>query len=164
MQNSNKITQILIIFLISLTSNRYATASIPVTSSSSNTYYVDLSHPNASDGNPGTETLPWLTIQHAADVLSAGETVIIKPGFYSERVIPQTTGELGKMITFQASPAKSVTMWGFNTVHADYLRIEGFNITTDISLIGWDEKYGIFIHSDYVEVVNNYFFNLTITS
>jgi len=27
------------------------------------TYYVDQNHPQASDDNPGTESLPWLTIK-----------------------------------------------------------------------------------------------------
>jgi hypothetical protein len=43
-------------------------------------YYVDREHPQASDGNPGSEELPWRTIQQAAERLRAGDTVWIKAG------------------------------------------------------------------------------------
>ncbi len=124
------------------------------------TYYVDQNHPQASDDNPGTEEAPWLTIQHAADVVQAGDTVLVKTGFYPERVIPQNSGAAGQRITFRAQPRRTVTMYGFYTVNADYLRIEGFQITTHESLVGWTERYGVFVRSDYVEVVDNYLYDL----
>ena len=36
------------------------------------TYFVSK---KGSDGNPGTIVSPWLTIQHAANLVSAGATV-----------------------------------------------------------------------------------------
>lgn len=42
------------------------------------TYYVDCSTGNNSnDGSSGT---PWLTLRHAADTISSGDTVVIKDG------------------------------------------------------------------------------------
>ncbi len=126
------------------------------------TYYVDQSHPQASDDNPGTESLPWRTIQKAADTVWAGDTVVVKSGAYNERITFEngTRGAPGQLITFKAQPRRSVTMWGFYTRYAHYLRIEGFNITTDPSLTGWTEQDGVFIASDHVEVVDNYLYNL----
>ncbi len=123
-------------------------------------YYVDRNNPQASDSNPGSAALPWLTIQHAADVAVAGDTVIVKPGVYPERVIPAHSGSVGKRITFQAQPLRQTTMWGFYTYGCDFLTIQGFNITTDASLTGWTEQNGVFIHSNDVQVVDNYFYNL----
>ena len=40
------------------------------------TYYVDNRYPNASDSNPGTKELPFLTINKAAQVLEPGEHVV----------------------------------------------------------------------------------------
>jgi hypothetical protein len=126
------------------------------------TYYVDQNHPNASDNNPGTEDLPWLTIQKAADTVWAGDSVIVKSGVYPERInfSNGTRGAPGQLITFKAQPRRSVTMWGFYTRFAHYLRIEGFNITTDPSLTNWTDANGVFIASDHVEVIDNYFYNL----
>ncbi len=126
------------------------------------TYYVDQNHPNASDNNPGTANLPWLTIQKAADTVWAGDTVIVKGGWYPERIhfTNGTRGAPGQVITFIAQPRRSVTMWGFYTRFAHYLRIEGFNITTDPSLTDWTDANGVFIASDHVEVIDNYFYNL----
>jgi len=125
-------------------------------------YYVDPSHPQASDSNPGTESLPWKTIQKAADTVWAGDTVIVKAGVYNERITFEngTRGAPGQIITFKAEPRRSVTMWGFYTKYAHYLRVEGFNITTDPSLTGWTEQEGVFIDSDHVQVVDNYLYDL----
>jgi hypothetical protein len=126
------------------------------------TYYVDQNHPDASDDNPGTEDLPWLTIQKAANSVWAGDTVVVKSGTYPERIqfSNGTRGAPGQLITFTAEPRRSTTMWGFYTKYAHYLRIEGFNITTDPSLDGWTDANGVFIASDHVEVIDNYFYNL----
>ncbi len=124
------------------------------------TYYVDQANPQASDANPGTEARPWKTIGHAAEVAVAGDTVYVKPGTYRERVHPAHSGSSGKRITFSALPRRSVTMWGFLTEGSDFLTIQGFNITTDPSLTNWTDSDGVFIYSDDVEVLDNYFFNL----
>ncbi|MDX1371450.1 MAG: DUF1565 domain-containing protein, partial [Nitrososphaeraceae archaeon] len=46
-------------------------------------YYVDTNHPNASDNNPGTEELPFKTIQKGIDVAFAGDNVLVKNGTYT---------------------------------------------------------------------------------
>ena len=123
-------------------------------------YYVDKANPQASDTNPGSEALPWKTIGHAAAAAQAGDTIYVKAGTYLERVHPASSGSPGKRITFQALPRRSVTMWGFFTQGSDFLTINGFNITTDPSLTGWTDLYGVFIYSNDVEVVDNYLYDL----
>lgn len=72
-------------------------------------FYVS---PNGSDTNPGTEFQPWQTIQHAAETLQAGQTVLIRAGEYVEWVRPQHSGEEGKPITYAAYPGEIVTLNG----------------------------------------------------
>jgi hypothetical protein len=72
-------------------------------------FYVS---PAGSDTNPGTESQPWRTIQHAAETLQAGETVLIRAGEYSEWVRPQQSGAEGKPITYAAYPDEIVTLNG----------------------------------------------------
>jgi hypothetical protein len=75
------------------------------------TYYVDQDHPQASDDNAGTEESPWKTINHAAKVLRAGDTVVVKKGIYdvgvsanwaTPAVAPVNAGTVDAPITFQA--------------------------------------------------------------
>lgn len=47
-------------------------------------YYVDGTAGN--DSYPGTQSLPWRTIQKAANTLVAGDKVIVMGGIYNERV------------------------------------------------------------------------------
>ncbi len=73
------------------------------------TFYV--SHAG-SDTNPGTESQPWRSIQHAAETLQAGETVLIRAGEYSEWVRPKNSGLPEKPITYAACPGEVVTING----------------------------------------------------
>ena len=104
------------------------------------TYYVDRSHPAASDSNPGTEALPWLTIQHAADTLVAGDTVLVKAGTYPEQVTVASNGASGQEIVFAAYPGHTVTIDGaslslneweglFQINGGSYIRVTGFHVT-----------------------------------
>ncbi len=79
-------------------------------------FYVNASHPQASDSNPGSQALPWLTIQHAADVAQPGDTILVAPGEYGRTVI-EHGGAPGQYITF-----KSVTV-------------------PDTRLVDWDARF-----------------------
>jgi parallel beta-helix repeat protein len=129
-----------------------------------NSYYVDKNNLSGLCSNLYTKlqnniTHPWCTIQRAADLVTAGDTIIVRSGTYDERITfaSGNSGSLGNKITFKAEPTKSVIMQGFNTQNSNYLRIEGFNITNNLA--GWTGG-GIWVSSNYVEVVNNYFYNL----
>ncbi|MGI9308251.1 MAG: choice-of-anchor Q domain-containing protein, partial [Gammaproteobacteria bacterium] len=68
-------------------------------------FYVDRNHPQASDTNPGTEDEPWQTMVHAAETVSAGETVYVKAGVYNEGDVEfANSGTAGSEIVFAAYP------------------------------------------------------------
>ncbi len=75
------------------------------------TYYVDGSSPRASDQNAGDEANPFKTINRAAQVLVAGERVVVRPGVYRECVRPLRGGDgPDAMIAYHADPTGPVVI------------------------------------------------------
>jgi len=71
----------------------------PVTS----TGPVFYASPSGSDSNPGTLSAPWRTIQHAANQLVAGGTVVLLNGSYEEpEIVFRTNGTATQPITVKA--------------------------------------------------------------
>jgi hypothetical protein len=71
------------------------------------TYYVDQNNTSASDKNPGTADSPWLTISHAARKMTAGDTVQIRKGIYSESVTTVRKGnQQSGYIVFEGYPGE----------------------------------------------------------
>ena len=76
------------------------------------TYYVSKA-PGASDDNPGTKEAPFATISKAAEVLEAGERVVIGGGVYDEFVRPLRGGNgPDSMISYEAAPGEKVILTG----------------------------------------------------
>ncbi|MEW6516387.1 MAG: choice-of-anchor Q domain-containing protein [candidate division FCPU426 bacterium] len=63
-------------------------------------YYVASGNSLAADANPGTQSLPWLTLQHAADTVSAGDEVVVLPGDYARPTL-RRGGAAGAPIIFR---------------------------------------------------------------
>ncbi|PYV27642.1 MAG: transcriptional initiation protein Tat [Acidobacteria bacterium] len=85
------------------------------------TYFVDNRNPRASDSNPGTQGLPFSTINKAAQVLNPGERVVIMTGVYRERVDPARGGTgPGKMISYEAAPGAAVVVKGSRLVKSGW--------------------------------------------
>jgi parallel beta-helix repeat protein len=107
------------------------------------TYYVS---PAGSDAAPGTSSAAaFATLQHAADLVAAGDTVDVLAGTYNQGFVlgwdnPQN-GTASAPITFHAEPGAIIT--GRNNKTADaidlegasYITVEGFTITNPSSSI-----------------------------
>ncbi len=107
-------------------------------------YYVDQSHPSASDNNPGSEVLPWKTLYRIKQAaLRAGDTVYVKPGTYDASqgsdwsmpsINPPASGAPGNPITIKALPRHSVTLRtngagpAIGSAGRSYIVIDGFRI------------------------------------
>jgi hypothetical protein len=114
------------------------------------TYYVDATR--GSDSNAGTsESAPWGTIQKAANMVIAGDTVIVRAASPYERVQVTKSGTSNSWITYQAEG--TVVTRGF-TIKASYIRVVGFEITNSID--GSESGPGIFLQGQYNEIINNY--------
>jgi Right handed beta helix region len=64
-------------------------------------YYVS---PTGDDTNPGTESEPLGTLNHAADAAQPGDTVYLLDGVYAEQLIPPRSGSAGAYITYALAP------------------------------------------------------------
>lgn len=83
----------------------------PPTTTNGNTLYVDVSHPSASDSNPGTATAPLATIQAGVDradeIRKAGTSarVVIAAGVYREHVqMRHSTADAPPLLIEAAQP------------------------------------------------------------
>jgi len=102
-----------------------------------NSFYVATT---GNDANPGTQTAPWRTIQHAADTARAGSTVNVRGGIYQERVTINVSGNPSDgYVTFRSHPGETAILEGEHltpdgrsgmlVIHKkSYIRIEGFEI------------------------------------
>jgi MYXO-CTERM domain-containing protein len=102
---------------------------LPSTASAA-TYYVSTS---GDDGNAGDMSAPWSTLQHAAETVGAGDTVIVLPGSYAGFHL-ESSGMEGAPIVFSAeegveiSSENETTPDGINLEGASYVVIEGFTV------------------------------------
>lgn len=78
------------------------------------TYFVAT---NGSDANNGTSvSTPFLTIQKAALMAQAGDTVTIRGGTYRETVTPFHSGTAGNKVTYQNYSGETVIVSGSDVV------------------------------------------------
>ena len=107
-------------------------------------YYVS---PTGNDSNPGTELQPFLTIQHAANLVGPGDTVIVEDGIYTATgsgtpcatsLVCLTAGGIsGNLVTFKARHVGGAKLDGRNNTNSEgfrflanvnYVDIEGFEL------------------------------------
>jgi hypothetical protein len=137
------------------------------------TYYVST---NGNNSNAGTETAPFKTIQHAADVAKAGDTVIVMPGTYLETgagnnrlggIVSKNDGTAsarirfvskerwGAKVTTRASGGPAEAIW---RSMGDYVDIEGFEIDGTDAMA----SPGIMVHGAYSRVLYNHVHHISV--
>lgn len=86
-----------------------------------------------SDKNAGTEIAPFLTIQRAANIAVAGDTVTVHEGEYREWVDPKNSGvDNGNRIIYEAAKGERVVIKGSEIV-TDWENVDGTVWKTVIS-------------------------------
>jgi len=91
-----------------------------------------------SDDNPGTLAMPWLTVQHAADQVTAGDRVVIQAGTYSERVSMSRGGTPDQPIVFESDQYEEGSV-------NDDVSVGGFLVMDE-----WIEIRGLTLHGEGV--------------
>jgi len=146
-------------------------------------YYVSTS---GSDSNPGSLGSPWLTIQHAANSVSAGATVYVYGGVYSEAVNFPASGTASAPIIFQSYPGQTAVIDGTDVVcctsnpassgnetqglitivDQSYITVSGFEIRNFTTSKAADTPAGVWITGSGtgVRLLNNLVHNITTSS
>ncbi len=108
--------------------------------------WVDASASGDGDGSTGK---PFSTIQQAARVAVAGDTIHVRPGIYRERVMPERGGDPGQPIVYQSEVLHGAVVTG-SDVWSPSWRDEGSGIFS----AGVDDK--LFTDTNYVDGGNPY--------
>ena len=134
------------------------------------TWYVAT---NGNDASPGTLAAPWKTINHAAQVATAGDTVDVRTGTYKEYVTVANSGSASAgYITFQNYAGESPIVDGtgvsccggngsirglFNILGKSYVKVSGFEIRNFKSTTNTNEPAGIYVtgSGSYIQILNN---------
>lgn len=160
---------------LTLTSSLFAQAG--------STYYVSTT---GSDSNPGTIGAPWLTIQHAANSVTAGATVYVFGGVYSEAVNFPASGTAAAPITFESYPGQTAVLDGTSVtcctsnppssgndtqglvtiVNQSYVTVSGFELRNFTTSKASYTPAGVWITGSGtgVQLLNNLVHNITTSS
>ncbi len=127
----------------------------PAAAEAGNTYYVAT---NGNDMNAGTLDSPWLTIQHGAETMVAGDTVFIKGGTYNENVLTVRSGNATDgYIKFSAYPGERPIIdgtdgTGVTTSDNGFIISKSYIKLTGLEICNWNEN-GIWVeNADHIEI------------
>lgn len=105
------------------------------------TYYISTTGDN---DNSGTSTdAPFLSIQRAAQIAGAGDTILIEGGVYRETVTPGNSGTAGAPITYAPYPGEYVVVSGLDPV-ADAWTDQGGGIYKAVVPMALDHENQVF--------------------
>lgn len=117
---------------------------------SASTWHVSST---GSDTAAGTDTAPWRTIQHAADRVQPGDTVIVHAGTYTGFTV-ETNGTQAAPIAFSCDG--EVAIDGAATTNRDAIEVDGAYVTIDGFTVTHATRAGIAVlEADHVTIRNN---------
>jgi hypothetical protein len=119
----------------------------------STTYYVSTTGSDLASGRDPTNA--WRTIQHAANIMSAGDSVTVLAGTYAERVVQSRSGTSANPIVLIASG--TVVTKGFELT-GSYVTVIGFQIASpgNQTESNAGHGYGALIAGNNNNFLNNY--------
>lgn len=148
---------------------------LAIASAQAATYYVATT---GNDSNNGSIYTPWQTIQHAANAVTAGDTVYVRQGTYNEIVTMKASGTASQPILFSSYPGELATVdgtglavpsgqWGLFTLqNVNYITIQGFEIRNYSTSKAADVPIGIYVFGadDGIQLLNNHIHNIATTA
>jgi Right handed beta helix region len=149
-----------------------ASASVTVTSNTGTNFYVS---PTGSDSNNGTSTTSaWKTIQHAMNSVSAGSTVNVMAGTYTESVTINVSGSASAgPVTLQNYSGQAAIIDGtgltvsgqtglININGQSYVTVQGLEIRNYSTSSTANVPIGIYITGggSNISILNNHIHNI----
>ena len=122
--------------------------------------------PGGSNSAAGTAAAPWATLQHAANVVSAGDRVVVRPGNYKGFYL-SARGTPGNPIEFFAEPGVLINVPtdgagnqdGINLERAWHVIIDGFAVTgmprAGVRSVGLPTEFAKFVTIRNVHAYDN---------
>ncbi len=145
-----------------------AVLTLSSTSHAQTNYYVS---PQGSDYSHSGRSLndAWRTIQRAANMLQAGDTVFITSGIYNEHVIPKNSGNANHYITYTVYPGDTAIIDGttsgqylnysdrgiFDIKSKKYINVIGLTLRNSNKGGGIMCRYG----SSHINIENNHIYD-----
>jgi fibronectin type 3 domain-containing protein len=140
-------------------------------------YYVS---PSGSDSNSGAIGSPWLTVQHAANVVGPGTTVYLRAGTYGQFDVNVSGSATGGYITFTNYPGEAAIVDGtgwvgqyeHGLVHIQdhsYIKIQGLEIRNATSNSLTFVPNGIYVRGysvpmSNIQIVNCHIHDIKVTA
>jgi serralysin len=147
----------------SLAASVFGLIALASTQGQAATYYVAPSGDDSRTAQQAQQTsTPWRSLQKAADAAAAGDTVLVFPGTYNEKVtFSKKHGSATRWITFKNYAAEKPKIVGvaneqgyggsFDIVDSSYIEINGFEATAPgTNTVGIGA-----LRSHHVRVLNN---------
>jgi hypothetical protein len=120
--------------------------------------------PTGDDLADGSLSSPWRTLAHAAASVVAGDTVYLRQGVYTERLLPTASGTQDAWITFASYTGETATIDGTGVEVIEdtglvdlsgrsYIRIQGLRVTNS-------QQAGIYAEgASHLAIENNRTYN-----
>ncbi len=125
-----------------------STIALTIPISAATTYYVDDA---GDDGNDGSSGSPWLTIQHAIDTATAGDTIIVEEGTYTENIdIPEGKDGLELMGAIEVTVTIITTSVGTAPIATTNILIQ----SSDVKLHGFTIESPTAGDGEYVTLIH----------
>ena len=159
-------------FLIILTASACSKKSSP-SSETTNTATGLYVSPDGSDGNTGSINNPLRNINTALSKVQPGDTVFVRNGTYSEKIVFPKSGRLDKYITLKVYPGEKAIIDGTTlsitgkealvTVRNNsFIIVEGFDVCNYKSTTPWVNINGILVDqgSKNIQIKKNRIYNI----
>ncbi|MFQ3577851.1 MAG: right-handed parallel beta-helix repeat-containing protein, partial [Verrucomicrobiia bacterium] len=89
--------------------------------------HVNIQSPRAAETKDGSEGAPLRGIGAAARLAGPGDTVVIHPGIYRERVSPERGGTAEAPVVYRAAQKGTVFLRGSDLIEAEWHTVAGYS-------------------------------------